>query len=78
MPKGASQIKTVMGQSIRFEGLKDAAKSLKCSDNHLRFVLKGVLHDTGVAVYPKASRRRSKSLEAKIRAQFPALLAGAK
>jgi hypothetical protein len=74
MQKGASQKKPMMRRSIRFVGITDVAGVCGVSVVHLRMTLKGMLHDSGVASFPVASRRRSKVLEAKIKAKYPNLL----
>lgn len=56
MNKGTPYI----GQTIRFTGIKVAAKRLDVDENHLRMVLRG--------------KRTSRRLMDRVRAMFPALL----
>jgi hypothetical protein len=60
MRKTPDENSPYIGRDVRFKGIKVAAARLCITENHLRMVLKGV--------------RTSKSLTARIRKQFPALL----
>jgi hypothetical protein len=50
----------IVGIAVRYKGIEYAAKELGTSANHLRFVLQG--------------KRSSKSLMARVRAEFPGLV----
>ena len=52
--------KGFVGLTVRFTGIKLAAKQLDISENHLRYVLRG--------------KRQSATLLARVRERFPALL----